>query len=627
MMCLAEALLRIPDAETANQLIRDKLREADFGQHLGESDSLFVNASTWALMLTGRILKLDEGGTDLAGILKRLVTRSGEPVIRQAVTQAMKILGRQFVMGRTIDEALDRAEATEAKGYRYSYDMLGEAARTAADAKRYFDAYEKAISAIGKASAGKGPIKGPGISIKLSALHPRYEFAQKHRVMTELVPRIVSLAQAAKRFDIGFTIDAEEADRLDLSLDVIEAVSADPSLTGWNGFGLAIQGYQKRCSALIDCLAEMARHHKRRLMVRLVKGAYWDSEIKNSQERGLAGYPVFTRKATTDVSYLACAKKLLADPEAFFPQFATHNAHSLIALRHVERAEHPIPEGEDETHVAVQMARFAAVMHLMHPGADEDLTEHRAVAQRHMGMPEVEADHIEGELDRIDAEDGEARSAAIGEIAEDAEQQSGEERRHVHVEDDFDGMHAIGGDRRHDLGRMMHLVKFPERRDLVEHVVHVEEQEVSEHDLAHHREPQHPGHAGIPGIGERPKQAVERGFGEVGHRRHEDQSDRHHEREDDAVDQEELVIGDRRFMEIDLLREEIGEEAPRRALGAVAPEIGMHRNGEDQRRKQIAPIDPLVDIDRIAEGLAQRVPDCLPDAVQNRLEAPEARPL
>jgi RHH-type proline utilization regulon transcriptional repressor/proline dehydrogenase/delta 1-pyrroline-5-carboxylate dehydrogenase len=332
LMCLAEALLRIPDAETANQLIRDKLRAADFGQHLGESDSLFVNASTWALMLTGRILKLDEGGADLGGILKRLVTRSGEPVIRQAVTQAMKILGRQFVMGRTIDEALERAEAAEARGYRYSYDMLGEAARTAADAQRYFDAYEKAIAAIGKASAGKGPIKGPGISIKLSALHPRYEFAQRERVMGELVPRIVTLAQAAKRLDIGFTIDAEEADRLDLSLDVIEAVSADPGLAGWNGFGLAIQGYQKRCAVLIDWLADMARRHRRRLMVRLVKGAYWDSEIKNSQERGLSGYPVFTRKVSTDLSYLACAKKLLADPDAFFPQFATHNAHSLSAV-------------------------------------------------------------------------------------------------------------------------------------------------------------------------------------------------------------------------------------------------------------------------------------------------------
>ncbi|HVT53609.1 MAG TPA: bifunctional proline dehydrogenase/L-glutamate gamma-semialdehyde dehydrogenase PutA [Dongiaceae bacterium] len=332
LMCLAEALLRIPDAETANALIKDKLRDADFGQHLGESDSLFVNASTWALMLTGRILKLDEGATDLKGILKRMVTRSGEPVIRQAVTQAMRILGKQFVMGRDIAEALERAEASEARGYRYSYDMLGEAARTAADAQRYFDSYQGAIAAIGKAAKGKGPVGGPGISIKLSALHPRYEFLQRKRVMNELVPRIIALGEAAKKVDIGFTIDAEEAERLDLSLDVIEAVSAAPSLAGWNGLGLAIQAYQKRCLPLIDWLADMARRHKRRLMVRLVKGAYWDSEIKNSQERGLPGYPVFTRKASTDVSYLACAQRLLASPDAFFPQFATHNAHTLSAV-------------------------------------------------------------------------------------------------------------------------------------------------------------------------------------------------------------------------------------------------------------------------------------------------------
>jgi RHH-type proline utilization regulon transcriptional repressor/proline dehydrogenase/delta 1-pyrroline-5-carboxylate dehydrogenase len=332
LMCLAEALLRIPDAETANQLIKDKLREADFGQHLGESDSMFVNASTWALMLTGRILKLDEGGKDLSSILKRLVTRSGEPVIRQAVTQAMRILGRQFVMGRNIAEALERAEASEARGYRYSYDMLGEAARTAGDAQRYFEAYDKAIAAIGKAAAGRGPIVGPGISIKLSALHPRYEFAQRRRVLDELVPRIVKLAQAARKYGIGFTIDAEEADRLDLSLDLIEAVSGDPSLAGWDGLGLAIQAYQKRCLPLVDWLADMAARHRRRLMVRLVKGAYWDSEIKASQERGLANYPVFTRKASTDVSYLACARRLLESPAAFFPQFATHNAQSLSAV-------------------------------------------------------------------------------------------------------------------------------------------------------------------------------------------------------------------------------------------------------------------------------------------------------
>ena len=332
LMCLAEALLRIPDSETANQLIRDKLRDADFSAHLGESDSMFVNASTWALMLTGRIMQLDQSANDLKGVLKRLVTRSGEPVIRQAVTQAMKILGRQFVMGRDIGEALERAEVLEKKGYRYSYDMLGEAARTMADAQRYFKAYVDAIAAIGKAARGKGAIAGPGISIKLSALHPRYEFAQVDRVMKELVPQVVALAQAAKKAGIGCTIDAEEAERLDLSLDIIDAVAADTSLKDWDGLGLAIQAYQKRCLPLVDWLADCARRHRRRLMVRLVKGAYWDSEVKWSQERGLANYPVFTRKASTDVSYLACARRLLADGQAFFPMFATHNAHTLSAI-------------------------------------------------------------------------------------------------------------------------------------------------------------------------------------------------------------------------------------------------------------------------------------------------------
>jgi RHH-type proline utilization regulon transcriptional repressor/proline dehydrogenase/delta 1-pyrroline-5-carboxylate dehydrogenase len=333
LMCLAEALLRIPDADTADLLIKDKLAGADWERHLGSSESLFVNASTWALMLTGRVMRLDEGaGRDLGGVLRRLVTRSGEPVIRQAVVQAMKILGRQFVMGRTIEEAIERAQTLEARGFRYSYDMLGEAARTMHDAERYDRAYHAAIAVIGRAAAGRGPIESPGISVKLSALHPRYEFAQSARVMAELVPRLKSLAQAAKAVGIGFTVDAEEAERLDLSLDVIEAVSGDPALAGWDGFGLAVQAYQKRGGLLIDWLADMAHRHQRRLMVRLVKGAYWDSEIKWSQERGLPDYPVFTRKASTDVSYLACARKLLADPAAFYPQFATHNAHSLAAI-------------------------------------------------------------------------------------------------------------------------------------------------------------------------------------------------------------------------------------------------------------------------------------------------------
>jgi RHH-type proline utilization regulon transcriptional repressor/proline dehydrogenase/delta 1-pyrroline-5-carboxylate dehydrogenase len=333
LMCLAEALLRIPDAETADRLIRDKIGGADWEKHLGQSDSLFVNASTWALMLTGRVIGLGpEEERDWGGVLRRIIRRSGEPVIRQSVIQAMRILGRQFVMGRTIAEALGRAEAMEAKGYRYSYDMLGESARTQEDAERYLASYRAAIAAIGAASKGRGPIDGPGISVKLSALHPRYEHGKRERVLGELVPRLVSLAEDAARLGIGFTVDAEEADRLELSLDVIGRVAAAPSLRGWDGFGLAVQAYQKRATAVIDHLAELARDTRRRLMVRLVKGAYWDSEVKRAQERGL-GYPVFTRKVATDVSYLAAARKLLADPAAFYPQFATHNAHTLSAIR------------------------------------------------------------------------------------------------------------------------------------------------------------------------------------------------------------------------------------------------------------------------------------------------------
>jgi RHH-type proline utilization regulon transcriptional repressor/proline dehydrogenase/delta 1-pyrroline-5-carboxylate dehydrogenase len=333
LMCLAEALLRVPDAETVDKLIKDKIATADWQAHLGHSDSIFVNASTWALMLTGRVVRLDDRDTgDLAGTLRRLVHNSGEPVIRGAVTQAMRILGRQFVMGRTIAEALDRAKADEKRGYRYSYDMLGEAARTMADADRYFEAYRAAIAAIGKAAAGRGPIAAPGISLKLSALHPRYEFAQRHRVIAQVVPRLKALALAAKEVDIGLTVDAEEADRLDLSLDVIEAVSGDAEIAGWNGFGLAVQAYLKSAPYVLDWLADMARRHERRLMVRLVKGAYWDSEIKLSQMAGLDGYPVFTRKVSTDVCYLACVKRLFAAPDVFYPQFATHNAHALAAV-------------------------------------------------------------------------------------------------------------------------------------------------------------------------------------------------------------------------------------------------------------------------------------------------------
>ncbi|MCH8998286.1 MAG: bifunctional proline dehydrogenase/L-glutamate gamma-semialdehyde dehydrogenase PutA, partial [Proteobacteria bacterium] len=337
LMCLAEALLRVPDAETVDRLIKDKIAEADWRAHLGHSESLFVNASTWALMLTGRVVRLDAADTrDLAGTLKRLVHSSGEPVIRGGITQAMRILGRQFVMGRTIGEALARARDDEKRGYRHSYDMLGEAAYTRTDAERYFEAYHAAIAAIGKAAGdnggGGGVIAAPGISVKLSALHPRYDFAQARRARGELTPRLLELAREAKRYDIGLTVDAEEASRLDLSLEVIEAVAGDPTLRGWDGFGLAVQAYQKRAPALIDWLAGLAARHKRRLMVRLVKGAYWDSEIKLAQEAGLDGYPVFTRKVSTDVCFLACARRLFADPKAFYPQFATHNAQTLAAV-------------------------------------------------------------------------------------------------------------------------------------------------------------------------------------------------------------------------------------------------------------------------------------------------------
>ncbi len=333
LMCLAEAMLRVPDAYTLDKLIRDKVGTAEWETHLGKSDSLFVNASTWALMLTGRVVSLEEGERrDFGGVVRKLVQRSGEPVIRRAVREAMRILGRQFVMGRTIEEALERARPLESKGYRYSYDMLGEAARTMADAERYFEAYRGAISAIGDASKDAGGVDSPGISVKLSALHPRYEFAQRDRVMDEVVPRLKALALAAKESDIGFCVDAEEAERLDLSLDVIDAVSGDPDLAGWNGFGLAVQAYQKRASRLIDWLADMARRHNRRLNVRLVKGAYWDTEVKRAQERGLEGYPVFTRKTLTDLSYLVCTKKLLANRDVFYPQFATHNAQTLASV-------------------------------------------------------------------------------------------------------------------------------------------------------------------------------------------------------------------------------------------------------------------------------------------------------
>ena len=333
LMCLAEALLRVPDAVTADKLIQDKLFDADWQSHLGHSDSFFVNASTWGLMLTGKVIKFGKAEkADPGRLLKRMIARSGEPVIRKAFNQAMRIMGRQFVMGRTIDEAAERAKANEEKGYRYSYDMLGEAARTMEDADRYYTAYEDAINDIGRVANGRGPIDSPGISVKLSAIHPRYDFANYDRVMNELTPRLKQLALLAKKYDIGFTVDAEEANRLDLSLDVIGAVFADPELDGWEGYGLAVQAYQKRAYYVLEWLADLSVKVGRKMMVRLVKGAYWDTEVKFSQENGFEGYPCFTRKASTDVSYLACAKLMLSRRDAFYCQFASHNAHTVASI-------------------------------------------------------------------------------------------------------------------------------------------------------------------------------------------------------------------------------------------------------------------------------------------------------
>jgi RHH-type proline utilization regulon transcriptional repressor/proline dehydrogenase/delta 1-pyrroline-5-carboxylate dehydrogenase len=333
LMCLAEALLRIPDTKTIDLLIRDKVTAADWQANIGKSDSFFVNAATWGLMLTGKVLSREqESANRLKLVLKRFLERTSEPIIRKAVAEMMKILGRQFILGETIEEALKRANKREQLGYRFSFDMLGEAARTAADAERYLKAYQHSIAVIGATSDNRGHVSGPGISVKLSALHPRYEIAKRDRIFTDIVDRLKLLVFQAKELGVGLTIDAEEADRLDLSLDIIEAIFSDPSLEDWEGFGLAIQAYQKRAFPLIDWLADLARKYQRRWMIRLVKGAYWDTEIKDSQIKGLEGYPVFTRKGNTDVSYLACAQKIIAAKDAFYPMFATHNAHTVAAI-------------------------------------------------------------------------------------------------------------------------------------------------------------------------------------------------------------------------------------------------------------------------------------------------------
>ncbi|UDL90010.1 bifunctional proline dehydrogenase/L-glutamate gamma-semialdehyde dehydrogenase PutA [Mesorhizobium sp. PAMC28654] len=330
LMCLAEALLRVPDTETMDDLIADKIAPHDWSAHSGGSSSIFVNASTWALMLTGRVLDEGEGGIE--GTLRSMVRRLGEPVIRKAVAAAMREMGEQFVLGRTIAEAIKRGRSMTQKGYLYSFDMLGEAARTEADALRYHKAYADAISSLDAGSNGPDIRQNHGISVKLSAIHPRYEVARKEDMLPVMTERLLSLALAARHSRMGLNIDAEEADRLDLSLDVIERVLADPELAGWNGFGVVVQAYGPRAAFTIDWLYALAKKYDRTIMVRLVKGAYWDTEIKRAQTLGLTGYPVFTRKANTDVSYMACAKKLLGMTDRIYPQFATHNAHTVATI-------------------------------------------------------------------------------------------------------------------------------------------------------------------------------------------------------------------------------------------------------------------------------------------------------
>ncbi len=335
LMCLAEALLRIPDADTADKLIADKIGEGDWGEHLGKSSSLLVNASTWGLMLTGRVVELTEtAGQDVWGYLKTVVHRSGEPIIRQAMRHAMRIMGRQFVLGRTIDEALSIARENEAAGYSHSYDMLGEAAMTGSDAEGYFDSYRAALEALSLRVADnqQSVFTNPSLSVKLSALHPRYEASKEARLKQELLPRLVELCRMAKAADIGLTIDAEEIDRLDVSLALFADLAAAPELSRWDGLGLAVQAYSRSALPVLEWLKDLADVTHRRIPVRLVKGAYWDSEVKWAQESGYATYPVFTRKSSTDVSFLACARYMCANRDRFYCQFATHNAHTVAAV-------------------------------------------------------------------------------------------------------------------------------------------------------------------------------------------------------------------------------------------------------------------------------------------------------
>lgn len=361
LMCLAEALLRTSDADTRDRLIAEKISMADWASHLGKSDSLFVNASTWGLMLTGRLVDVDEEAQhDVGAFLKRLMARAGEPLIRQAVAAAVRIMGEQFVLGRTIEEALARARREK---MLCSFDMLGEGARTAADAERYTAIYADAIEAVGQAAGGAGPEQGHGVSVKLSALFPRYEAVQEARVWKDLYPRLKQLALIAARHDLNLTVDAEEADRLVLSLKLIDRLAHEPELGKWAGLGVAVQAYQKRGLAVIEALARLAEQSGRRIMVRLVKGAYWDTEIKRAQLGGMPDYPVFTTKAATDLSYLACARALIEASPHLYPQLATHNAHTLAAVRHMAeergiRIEHQRLHGMGEALYAAGVERY-----------------------------------------------------------------------------------------------------------------------------------------------------------------------------------------------------------------------------------------------------------------------------
>ena len=380
LMCLAEALLRVPDAETIDALIEDKIAPSDWGKHLGQSTSSLVNASTWGLLLTGKMLSERPPGP--VGHLHRVVKRLGEPVIRAAVSRAMKEMGHQFVLGENIVRAKDRASDMEKLGFTYSFDMLGEAARTESDAQQYHLSYSRAISSIAENCSGTDPKLNPGISVKLSALHPRYEVAQRRRVVAELIPRVRSLALIAKSAGQGLNIDAEEADRLSLSLDIFAALATDPSLDHWDGLGIVVQAYSQRASFVLDWLYELAGQTKRRLMVRLVKGAYWDTEIKRAQALGLSGFPVFTSKAATDISYLACARKLLSMTERMYPQFATHNAHTVQAVLHMAKAmgrpthtfEFQRLHGMGEVLHSLVMQRYSSRCRIYAPvGAHKDL--------------------------------------------------------------------------------------------------------------------------------------------------------------------------------------------------------------------------------------------------------------